>query len=245
MSFAHRQRCNKRSWLRSLVFIYGITFCFLLVAASVTAYVLSHPELGLKEKDPITRACISNYGLIGGLVLVNLYNSAMILLFWPFFILYLILRRKYKRNNILADSIAYSGIAAYGMYQLISWMLNAASDVSWLLFYSCPYVITATWDLWMDLPFHLVVAIFVALLPGVYYLMRRSKCMHGNLPSPFRTQFLQFYLLDIPFHRRHIVGVGLNEAHGIGKLQCTTATRRFHLELSTRSLWYLRLEEDI
>jgi hypothetical protein len=113
--------------------------------------------------------------LIGCLVLVSLYNSAVILVFWPFFILHLALRRKYKRNNILADSIAYSGIAAYGMYHLMFWMLNAANDVSWLLVYSCPDVITATWDFWMSLPFHRTLAVFGALLPIVYYSMRRNQ----------------------------------------------------------------------
>ena len=144
------------------------------MAASVTAYVLSHPELGLKETDPITHAHISNYGVLGGLILVNLYNSATILVFCPSFILYLIVRRKYKWNNILADSIAYSGMVAYGLYVLINWLLNAANDVSWLLFYSCPYPITATWDLWMSLPFHLTLAIFGALLPIVYYSIRKK-----------------------------------------------------------------------
>ena len=84
---------RESSWLRFLVFLYGLAFCFLLVAASVTAYVLSHPELGLKETDPITRAWISSYGLIGGLVLVNVYNFVMMLLPWPFFLLYLTVRR--------------------------------------------------------------------------------------------------------------------------------------------------------
>lgn len=161
--------------MRILVVIYSIAFCFLLVAALVTAYVLSHPELGLKETNPITRACISNYGLIGGLVLVNLYNSAMILVFWPFFILYIVLRRKYDWNYILADAIAYSGIAAYGIYLLVSRALNAASDVSWLLVYSCPSVITATWGFWENMTIYLMLAIFLGLFPIVYYSMRKEE----------------------------------------------------------------------
>ena len=166
---------RENGWLRFLVFLYGLAFCFLFVATSVTAYVLSHPELGLKETDPIARAWIAHYGLLGGLVRVNVYNSAMILLPWPFFILYLRLRRKRGWQNILAESIVYSVMFAYGLYFLIRRLFNAANDVSWLLFHSCPYVITATWDLWMSLPFHLTLAIFGALLPVVYYSIRKEE----------------------------------------------------------------------
>jgi len=126
---AHRQK-NEKNSSRFLLSIYCMTFCFLLVATLVTAYVLSHPELGLKETEPITRACISHYGLVGGLTLVNLYNSAMIFLPWPFFILYLTLCRRGRWQNILLDSIVYSATSAYGLYLLIDWLLNAANDAS-------------------------------------------------------------------------------------------------------------------
>ena len=76
---------SDNGWLRFLVFIYGIAFCFLLVAASVTAYVLSHPELGLKETNRIVRDYISKYGLELGLLLVNLYNFGMIFFSWILF----------------------------------------------------------------------------------------------------------------------------------------------------------------
>lgn len=33
---------SKKSWFRFLVLIYGMTLCFLLVAAFVTAYVVLH-----------------------------------------------------------------------------------------------------------------------------------------------------------------------------------------------------------
>ena len=89
------------------------------MAGFLTVYLLSHPELGLKEIEPITRACIANYGLLGGLVLVNLYNSAMILLPWPLFMLYLTLRRQRGWRKILVDSMVYVAISAYGLYLLI------------------------------------------------------------------------------------------------------------------------------
>ena len=70
---------SDKGWLRFLVFIYGLAFCFLLMAASVTAYVLSHPELGLKETNPIVRDYVSRYGLELGLLLVNLYNFGIVI----------------------------------------------------------------------------------------------------------------------------------------------------------------------
>jgi len=69
---------RKKSWFRFLALIYVITFFFLLVAALVTAYMLSHPELGLAEGNPSTRAVMLEYGLAVGLLLAILYNSAII-----------------------------------------------------------------------------------------------------------------------------------------------------------------------
>lgn len=98
--------------MRFLVILYSIAFCFLLVTAFVTAYVLSHPELGLKETNPIVRDYVSKYGLALGLLLVNLYNFGTIFFAGLLFILYLTLSKKHKWRKTLADSIAYSGIAA-------------------------------------------------------------------------------------------------------------------------------------
>jgi len=105
---------SDNSWLRFLVFLYGIAFCFLLVAASVTAYVLSHPELGLKETNPIVRDYVSKYGLALGLLLVNLYNFGIVIFSWILFASYLTLSKKYKWKKTPADSIVYSGITASG-----------------------------------------------------------------------------------------------------------------------------------
>ena len=131
------------SWLTFLVFIYVLAFCFLLVAALVAAYVLSHPELGLKERNPIVRDYVSKYGLELGLLLVNFYNFGTIFVSWLLFISYLALSKKYEWKITLADSLVYGMMSAYGLYVLISWLLNAAHDVAWLLFRSNPYVISA------------------------------------------------------------------------------------------------------
>ena len=177
---ASTKKYGKSSWLRFIVLIYGITFCFLLhVAASVTAYVLSHPELGLKETDPITHARISNYGFIGGLVLVNLYNSAMILLPRPLFILYHILRRKCGWHNILVDSIEYAAVSAYGLYLLIEWLLNAANDVSWLLFHSGHAVISTVWGFWENMTLYVMLAIFSVLFLFLYLRPTFYECTHA------------------------------------------------------------------
>jgi len=164
-----------KGWLRFLIFIYGMTVCFLLVAAFVTAYVLSHPELGLKETNPIVRDFVSKYGLELGLLLVNLYNSGTIFFSWILFISYLVLSRKYRWRKTLADSMAYGAMSAYGMYMLISWLLNAANDVAWLLFRSNPYGISALWESWDSLLRYLTLAIFLVLFSIVHYSMTRNQ----------------------------------------------------------------------
>ena len=166
---------RESSCFRILVFIYSVTFCFLLVAASVTAYVLSHPELGLKERNPIVRDYVSQYGLELGLLLVNLYNFGTIFVSWLLFLSYLALSRKYEWKQTLADSVVYGMMSAYGLYMLISWLLNAANDVSCLLFRSDPHGISALWESWDSLSRHVTLAIFLVLFSIVHYSTRRKQ----------------------------------------------------------------------
>ena len=166
---------NENSWLRFLVVIYSVAFCFLLVAASVTAYVLSHPELGLKETNPIVRDYVSKYGLELGLLLVNLYNFGIVIFSWILFASYRVLSRKYRWKETITDSLVYGMMAAYGLYLLISWLLNAAHDVSWLLFRSNPHVISALWESWDNLSPYLTLAIFLVLFSIVHYSTRRNQ----------------------------------------------------------------------
>lgn len=163
---------SRKDWV--LLVVYGLALALLLVTASVTAYVLSHPESGLKERNPVVIGLVSQCGLTLGLLVVNLYNMVMLMLPWVIFIPYLRLRKRHRWENILADALVYSGMAAYGFYMLISWLLNAAHDVSWLLFNSSPHIVTATWEIW-DNAIYLIPAIFAGLLPIVYYLMRKGK----------------------------------------------------------------------
>jgi len=166
---------SENSWLRFLVVIYSVAFCFLLVAAFATAYVLSHPELGLQETNPIVRDYVSKYGLELGLLLVNLYNFGIVIFSWFLFASYLVLRRKRRWKMTFADSLVYAAMSAYGMYMLISWLLNAANDVAWLLFRSNPHIISVVWESWDSLFGYLTLAVFLVLFSIVHYSMRRSK----------------------------------------------------------------------
>ena len=161
--------------MRFLVVIYSVAFCFLLVTAFVTAYVLSHPELGLQERNPIVRDYVSRYGLALGLLLVNLYNLGIVIFAWILFASYLVLSRKYRWKITFADSIIYAAMSAYGLYMLISWLLNAANDVSWLLFRSNPYVISIIWESWDSFWRYLTLAIFFGLFSIVHYSTRRKQ----------------------------------------------------------------------
>lgn len=67
----------KNRWLLTLKFVYVLAFVFLLVMLAVTAYALSHPELDLVETNPLVRAYMSEYGLVGALLIVVLVNSSV------------------------------------------------------------------------------------------------------------------------------------------------------------------------
>ena len=175
------KKIRTRDWV--LLVVYGLALVLLLVTASVTAYVLSHPESGLKERNPVVIGLVAEYGLTVGLLMVNLYNMGMLMLLWVIFIPYLLLRKRSRGDNILADSLVYLVVTAYGSYLLISWVLNAAHDVSWLLFKSCPHIITATWESW-DNAIYLIPTIFAVLLPIAYYLMRKGRTERMSQTEP-------------------------------------------------------------
>jgi len=167
------RKISRKDWV--LLVVYGVALALLVVTASVTAYVLSHPEIGLKERNPIVRDYVSKYGLELGLLLVNLYNFGTIFFSWILFTSYLVLSRKYRWKITLADSFAYGAMSAYGIYLLISWLLNAANDVYWLLFRSNPHVISAIWESW-DSPYrYLALTIFLVLFSIVHYSMTRKQ----------------------------------------------------------------------
>jgi hypothetical protein len=58
-----------RNWKMFLIVIYSLAFSFLILVVSVTYYSLSHPELGLIEKNPFVSSLISQYGLAMGIFL--------------------------------------------------------------------------------------------------------------------------------------------------------------------------------
>jgi len=126
----------KSSWLRLLKLLYVSAFFFLFVMVATTAYVLSHPELGLVETNPLVRTYMSEYGLLGALLLAMLVNSSVLIFSGLFFTLYRMFQRRYNWHNPLIDSIAYALVATFGLSALITWLLNAANDVHVLLFHS-------------------------------------------------------------------------------------------------------------
>ena len=77
----------KNSWLLSLKFVYVLAFFFLFVMVVVTAYGLLHPELGLVEAEPLVRAYMSEYGLVGALLIAILANSSVLIFSGLFFTL--------------------------------------------------------------------------------------------------------------------------------------------------------------
>jgi len=81
--------------------------------------------------------------------------------------------------------MAYGAMSAYGMYMLISWLLNAAHDVSWLLFRSNPYVVSAVWESWDSPCRYLTLGIFLVLFSIVHHSMRRNQTKQVGMASSF------------------------------------------------------------
>lgn len=176
---------SEKDWIRFLVLIYALAFCFLLVAAVATGFLLSHPEYGMAEKTLFIRALLSEYGLIVGLSLSILSNALPIFFFWPFFMLYLKLKRRYEWDNILVDSIAYSWMSAFGVSTFIFWLPDAINDVSLLLFDASPYIIVGMLESLGRIFYPMVAILFVVFLI-VHYLMRRSD---DDASMPQQTSF--------------------------------------------------------
>ena len=171
---------SEKNWLRFLVLIYSLAFCFLLVAALVTGYILSHPEYGGLERTPFIRALLSEYGLILGLFLTILYNTLTTFFFWPFFMIYLKAKRKYELNNFLMDSVVYSWMSAFGLSHLILWLADALNDVSYLLFQTSYYVIVAMLESATDVFFLTLLISFVFFLIA-HHLISKRYVAHKKL----------------------------------------------------------------
>ena len=154
---------RESSWLRPLVFLYGLAFCFLLVMVATTAYALSHPELDLVETNPLVHAYTAAYGLVGALLIAMLVNASVLIFSALFFTLYRMFQKRYNWHNPLIDAIAYALVATFGLSALITWLLNAAKDVHVLLFHSSHPAISAVWSVWDNMTLYLMVAMFVVL----------------------------------------------------------------------------------
>lgn len=147
--------------LKFLELVYVLAFFFLLVMVATTAYALSHPELGLEETNPLVRAYMAAYGLVGALLIAMLVNASVLIFSGLFFTLYRMLQLRYNWHNAFIDAIAYSLVATFGLYALIAWALNATNDVYVLLFHSDQHLIAATLELWTNTTGYLMLAIFL------------------------------------------------------------------------------------
>jgi hypothetical protein len=169
------KRPSEKNWFRFLRLIYALAFLFLLVVASVTAYGLSHPELGLVETNPLVRAYMSAYGLVVALLLATLVNASVLIFSGLFFTLYRMFQRRYTWHSPLIDAIAYALVATFGLYALIVWLLNAANDVYVLLFHSGHAVISTLWRFWENMMIYIMFAMFMILFAKCIQDLRRFK----------------------------------------------------------------------
>ena len=158
--------------------LYALAFSFLFVMVAVTAYVLSHLELGLVETNPLVRASMAAYGLAVALLLAMLVNSSVLIFSGLFFTLYRLFQRRYNWHRPLIDSIAYALVATFGLSALIAWLLNAAKDVCVLLFHSCHAVISTVWGFWENTIIYLMLAMFLVLFLFLYLRLSLRECMH-------------------------------------------------------------------
>lgn len=130
------------------------------------------------------RSLLLQYGLIGGLFLGVLYSTVYLFFFWPFFILYFKIRKKYDWNNNLADSIVYSWMSAFGLSLFIHFWLDAINDICWLLFHTCPDIIITALGL-SGRMFHLAVTFFFILFLIVHQTMKRTNQFSACFLPPF------------------------------------------------------------
>ena len=193
--------------MRVLGALYVLAFCFLLITALVTAYGLSHPELGLVETNPLVRAYMAEYGLVGALLIAMLVNSSVLIFSGLFFTLYRRFQRQYNWYPPLIDSVAYSLVATFGLCALITWLLNAANDVYILLFHSYHAVISTLWGLWENMTIYVMLAIFLVFFSILYVRQAFRECMQalylmGHLSRRFFHKSYMHESISYPTKRR-------------------------------------------
>ena len=118
--------------------------------------------------NPLVHAYMATYGLVGTLLIATLVNSSVLIFSGLFFTLYRMVQRRYNWHSPLIDAIAYSLVATFGLYALITWLLNAAKDVYVLLFHSCHDVISNLWRFWQNMTLYIVLAMFLVLFLFLY-----------------------------------------------------------------------------
>lgn len=164
---------HDKNWLRLIIFAYALGVCFLIIVVSITGYSLSHPELGLTEKNPLIASLIERYGLVSGLFLGLLSAIFWPLFAWSLFMVYIVVRSKYRFNSILADCLAFSLMSSFGIGYLLFYSINMANDVSCLLVRDSPPVVVSLMDLSYML-FLLTFLVSSSVLAFLYYRTRKQ-----------------------------------------------------------------------
>jgi len=177
---ACRKKETEKNCLRLLTVLYVLAFLFLFVVVAATVYGLSYPELGLVETNPLVRAYMAEYGLVIALLIAIFVNSSALIFSGLFLTLYRMFQRRFNSQNPLLDSIAYSPVVTFGLYALITWLLNAANEVYVLLFHSYHSVIRTMWGFWGNMTLYVMVAMFLVLFLFLYMGRAFGECMHES-----------------------------------------------------------------
>jgi hypothetical protein len=132
----------------------------LLIATAMTAYAVTQRVFG-REANPFVNGLIANYGAMMGLILA--FSSFFLFIFWPW-ILFIPYRYFSKTDNDdveRADSVLYPLMSAWGMSNLIVWLMDAINDVSLVLFHRSPISASQL--------FAFVSTAFLVLLSVIFY----------------------------------------------------------------------------
>jgi len=143
------------------------------MVVSITGYSLSHPELGLREKNPFIASLIERYGLVSGLFLGFLSGIVWPLFAWLLFMVYIVARSEYRFNSILADCLVFSLMSSFGICYLLLYSINMVNDASWLLVHDSPPVVVSLMNL-SDMLFLVTFVVSSGVLAFLYYRTRKK-----------------------------------------------------------------------
>jgi hypothetical protein len=159
------------TWFKLTILIYAVAVFFCFLAVSATAYALTNTELGFREANPLVKELIADYGLGIGLLFAFLRSMFSILFFWLFFIPYVYIEKRHRELESVSPLI-YSCMSAFGLSQVMVYLLNAVNDVSWIFFQHSPVDVTLLID-WGNLIAVLETVLLVVLFLTLYYIYEK------------------------------------------------------------------------